>query len=82
MNCFQNASHSGIIGIAPFLLLLRVLMFFCLFVLRTRPMSEDICHVIIDDSRDLMSPEPDIVDLKGVFRAKYGGTYRAPVGFA
>ena len=45
-------------------------------------MSEDICHVIIDDSRDLMSPEPDIVDLKGVFRAKYGGTYRAPVGFA
>ena len=49
MNSFQNASHSGIIGIALFLLLLRMLMFFCLFVLRTKPMSEDICHVIIDD---------------------------------
>ena len=29
MNSFQNASHSGIIGIAPFLLLLRMLMIFC-----------------------------------------------------
>ena len=28
MNSFQNASHSGIIGIAPFLLLLRTLMIF------------------------------------------------------
>ena len=82
MNSFQNASHSGIIGIAPFLLLLRMLMIFCFFVLRTKPMSEGICHVIIEDSRDLMSPEPDIVDLNGVFGAKYGGTYRAPVGFA
>ena len=45
-------------------------------------MSEGICHVIIEDSRDLMSPKPDIVDLNGVFGAKYGGTYRAPVGFA
>ena len=45
-------------------------------------MSEGICHVNIEDSRDLMSPEPDIVDLNGVFGAKYGGTYQAPVGFA
>ena len=45
-------------------------------------MSEDIGLVTIDYSRDLMSPEPDIVDLNGVFGAKYGGTYRAPVGFA
>ena len=29
MNSFQNASHSGIIGIAPFLLLLGMLMIFC-----------------------------------------------------
>ena len=79
MNSFQNASHSGIIGIAPFLLLLRMLMIFCFFVLRRK---EGIWNVIIEDSRDLMSPEPDIVDLNGVFGAKYGGTYRAPVGFA
>ena len=45
-------------------------------------MSEGIRNVIIEDSRDLMSPEPDSVDLNGVFGAKYGGTYRAPVGFA
>ena len=45
-------------------------------------MSEGIWNVIIVDSRDLMSPEPDIVDLNGVFGAKYGGTYWAPVGFA
>ena len=45
-------------------------------------MSEGIWNAIIEDSRDLMSPEPDIVDLNGVFGAKYGGTYRAPVGFA
>ena len=42
MNSFQNASHSGIIGIAPFLLLLRMLMIFCFFVLPTKPMSEGI----------------------------------------
>ena len=54
MNSFQNESHSGIVGIAPFLLLLRMIMLFCLFVLRTKPwqpMSQDICYVIIDDSR-------------------------------
>ena len=45
-------------------------------------MSEDVCHVIIDHSRDWMSPEPDIVDLKGVFGVKYRVTYRAPIGFA
>ena len=45
-------------------------------------MSEDVCHVIIDHSRDWMSPAPDIVDLKGVFGVKYRGTYRAPIGFA
>ena len=45
-------------------------------------MSEGIWNVIIEDSCDLMSPEPDIVDLNRVFGAKYGGTYLAPVGFA
>ena len=78
MNSFQNASHSGIIGIALFLLLLRMLMFFCLFVLRTKPMSEDICHVIIDDSRGLMSPEPNIVDLKGYSGPNTGGLTEPP----
>ena len=82
MNSFQNASHFGMIGIAPFLLFLRMLMIFCFFVLPTKPMSEGIWNVIIEVSRDLMSPEPDIVYLNGVFGAKYGGTYRAPVGFA
>ena len=82
MNSFQNASRSGIIGIAPFLLLLRMLMIFCFFCFTNEAMSKGICHVIIEDSRDLMSPEPDIVHLNGVFGAKYGGTYRAPVGFA
>ena len=54
MNSFQNESHSSIMGIAPFLLLLRMMMLFCLFLLRTKPMqpmSQDICYVIIDDSR-------------------------------
>ena len=42
MNSFQNASHFGMIGIAPFLLFLRMLMIFCFFVLPTKPMSEGI----------------------------------------
>ena len=41
-------------------------------------MSEGIWNVIIEDSRDLMSPEPDIVDLNGYSGPNTGGLTEPP----
>ena len=53
MNSFQNKSHSGIMGIAPFLLLLRMMMLFCFFCFTNEAMAAHVSRYLPRDYRRL-----------------------------
>ena len=53
MNSFQNKSHSGIMGIAPFLLLLRMMMLFCFFCFTNEAMAAHVLRYLPRDYRRL-----------------------------